>query len=127
VKILLDTSVLIDTLRRRNGRREALAALVRAHESLATTSLNIAELYAGMRPGEEASTEALLEGLECLDLTGSAARLGGKLKYQWSKRGQTLSLADALIAAIALEARCVLLTDNRKDFPMPELQLYELR
>ena len=127
MKILLDTSVLIDTLRRRNGRREALAALVRAHESMATTSLNIAELYAGMRPGEEASTEALLEGLECLDLTGSAARLGGKLKYQWSKRGQTLSLADALIAAIALEARCVLLTDNRKDFPMPELQLYELR
>ena len=127
MKILLDTSVLIDTLRRRNGRREALAALVRAHESLATTSLNIAELYAGMRPGEEASTEALLDGLECLDLTGSAARLGGKLKYQWSKRGQTLSLADALIAAIALEARCVLLTDNRKDFPMPELQLYELR
>ena len=127
MKILLDTSVLIDTLRRRKGRREALAALVRAHESLATTSLNIAELYAGMRPGEEASTEALLDGLECLDLTGSAARLGGKLKYQWSKRGQTVSLADALIAAIALEARCVLLTDNRKDFPMPELQLYELR
>jgi predicted nucleic acid-binding protein len=124
VKILLDSSVLIDVLRRRNGRREALAALVRAHESLATTSLNIAELYAGMRPGEEASTEALLDGLECFDLTGSAARLGGKLKNHYSKRGQTLSLADALIAAIAIEERCALLTDNRKDFPMPELQLY---
>lgn len=124
MKILLDTSVLIDTLRRRNGRREALAALVRAHESLATTSLNIAELYAGMRSGEEAATEALLDGLECYDLTGSAARLGGKLKNQYSKRGRTLSLADALIAAIAIEERCALLTDNRKDFPMPELQLY---
>ncbi len=124
MKILLDTSVLIDVLRRRNGRREALAALVRAHESLATTSLNIAELYAGVRPGEEASTEALLDGLECFDLTGSAARLGGKLKKQYSKRGQTLSLADALIAAIAIEERCALLTDNRKDFPMPELRLY---
>ena len=127
MKILLDTSVLIDVLRRRNGRREALAVLVRAHESLATTSLNIAELYAGMRPGEEASTEALLDGLECFDLTGNAARLAGKLKNQWSKRGQTLSLADALIAAIAIEERCALLTDNRKDFPMPELRLYELR
>jgi predicted nucleic acid-binding protein len=126
VKILLDTSVLIDVLRRRNGRCEALAVLVRAHESLATTSLNIAELYAGMRPGEEASTEALLDGLECFDVTG-AARLGGKLKNQWSKRGRTLSLADALIAAIAIEERCALLTDNRKDFPMSELQLYSLR
>jgi len=107
-----------------NGRREALAALVRAHESLATTSLNVAELYAGMPPGEEASTEVLLDGLECFDVRGSAARLGGKLKYQYSKRGQTLSLADTLIAAIAIEERCALLTDNRKDFPMPELQLY---
>jgi predicted nucleic acid-binding protein len=126
LKILLDTSVLIDVLRHRNQRREALAKLVRDHESLATSGLNIAELYAGMRPGEEASTEALLAGLECFDLTGNSARLAGRLKQQWSKRGRTLALADALIAAVAIEQRCALLTDNRKDFPMPELQLYSL-
>jgi predicted nucleic acid-binding protein len=126
VKILLDTSVLIDVLRGRNQRREALAALVRAHESLVTTTLNVAELYVGMLPGEEASTEALLDGLQCFDLTGSIARLGGKLKNQWSQRGRTLSLADALIAATAIEERCALLTDDRKDFPMPELRLYSL-
>lgn len=126
MRILLDTSVLIDVLRHRNRRREALAELVRAHQSLATTSLNVAELYAGMRPGEEEPTEALLAGLECFDLTSSSARLAGKLKNQWSKRGRTLALADALIAAIAIEQRCALLTDNRKDFPMPELQLYSL-
>ena len=126
MKILLDTSLLIDVLRRRNRRREALAALVRAHESLATTTLNVAELYAGMRAGEEAPTEALLDGLQCFDVTGSTARLGGKLKNQWSERGHTLSLADALIAAIAIEERCALLTDNRRHFPMPELQLFSL-
>jgi predicted nucleic acid-binding protein len=127
LKILLDTSVLIDVLRGRNQRREALAKLVRDHESLATSSLNIAELYAGMRPGEEGSTETLLGGLECFDLTGNSARLAGRLKQQWSKRGRTLTLADALIAAVAIEQRCALLTDNYKDFPMPELQLYSLR
>jgi predicted nucleic acid-binding protein len=126
VKILLDTSVLIDVLRRRNQRREALVELVRAHQSLATTNLNIAELYAGMRPGEEAVTEALLTNLECFALTGTSARLAGKLKSHWAKRGRTLTLADTVIAAIAIEERCALLTDNRKDFPMPELQLYSL-
>jgi len=126
VRILLDTSVLIDVLRRRNERREALAELVRAHQALATTTLNVAELYAGMREGEEGATEALLAGLECFDLTGNSARLAGKLKNRWSKRGKTLALADALIAAIAIEERCALLTDNRKDFPIPEVQLYAL-
>jgi len=59
VKLLLDTSVLIDVLRRRNGRRELLAELVRAGHTLSTTALNIAEVYGGMRPGETAPTEAI--------------------------------------------------------------------
>lgn len=126
MKILLDTSVLIDVLRRRNQRREALAELVRADQMLATTSLNVAELYAGIRPGEEALSEAFLSGLECFDLTGTAARLAGKLKNQWAKRGRTLALADTVIAAISIEQHCALLTDNHKDFPMPEVQLYSL-
>lgn len=28
--------------------------------------------------------------------------------------------------AVAMERNCVLLTDNRKDFPMPEVKLYPL-
>ena len=126
MKILLDTSVLIDVLRRRNQRREALAELVRAHQTLATTCLNVAELYSGMRPGEEVATEAFLSGLECFDLTGSAARRAGKLKNQWAQRGRTLALADTVIAAIAIEQHCTLLTDNHKDFPMPEVRKYSL-
>src|SRR5256885_11904789 len=62
-----DTSVLIDVLRRRNGRRELLAELVRAGHTLSTTALNIAEVYGGMRPGETAPTEAFLGELECQD------------------------------------------------------------
>ena len=127
MKVMLDTSVLIDVLRRRNRRRETLLELAEANNWLATSTLNIAELYAGMRVGEEHSTEALLSGLECLDLTKSSARLAGKIKNHWSKRGRTLTLADAMIASIAIEGGYALLTDNTKDFPMPELQLYKPR
>ncbi|PYU83387.1 MAG: VapC toxin family PIN domain ribonuclease [Acidobacteria bacterium] len=124
VKLLLDTSVLIDVLRRRNGRRELLAELVRAGHTLSTTALNIAEVYAGMRPGETAPTEAFLGELECHDLTGSGARLAGKLKNEWRQKSRTLTLADTVVAAIAMERKCLLFTDNRKDFPMPEVKLY---
>lgn len=44
----------------------------------------------------------------------------------WQKKGRTLTLADTIIAAVAIEERCVLLTDNRKDFPMRELNVYPL-
>jgi len=124
VRILLDTSVLIDVLRDRNQRREFLTRLVQQRHTPATTVLNIAELYAGMRPREEGITESLLSGLMCLGVTPRAARLGGQLKYTWAKRGKTLALADSLIAAVALEEQCLLVTDNRRDFPMPELQFF---
>jgi predicted nucleic acid-binding protein len=126
MKLLLDTSVLIDVLRLRNRRREWLAQLVRDGHTLSTTTLNIAELYAGMRSGEEAKTEALLAGLETHELNGSDARFAGKLKSVWARKGRTLTLEDTIVAAIAIERGCALVTDNRKDFPMPEVQLYPL-
>jgi predicted nucleic acid-binding protein len=126
MRVLLDTSVLIDVLRSRNHRRELLAEVVRAGHSLATTTLNVAELYAGMRPGEESKTESFLEGLECFELTGAAARLAGKLKNAWARKGHTLALADTIVASVAIERGCTLLTDNRKDFPMSEVHLYPL-
>jgi predicted nucleic acid-binding protein len=126
MRLLLDTSVLIDVLRLRHGRRQLLAELARAGHALATSALNVAEVYAGMRPEEQSQTELFLGALECHDLTASAGRLAGRLKREWARKGKTLALADTIIAAIALENRCTLMTDNRKDFPMPELEQYPL-
>jgi predicted nucleic acid-binding protein len=126
MRLLLDSSVLIDALRSRAGRREWLAKLVRRGDTLATSALNLAEVYAGMRPEEEARTRAFLNALECHDVTSGVGETAGKLKRQWAQRGRTLTLADTIVAAVALEQGCPLATDNTKDFPMRELQLYEL-
>jgi predicted nucleic acid-binding protein len=126
MRLLLDTSVLIDTLRQRHGRRELLAGLVQAGHTLATTALNVAEVYAGMRPEEAQRTEALLSVLDCYDLTGSSGRRAGALKQQWARKGRTLALADMIVAAIALERGCTLMTDNPKDFPMGEVGKFDL-
>jgi predicted nucleic acid-binding protein len=126
MKLLLDTSVLIDVLRGRKDRKLLLRRLIGEGHSLSTTVLNVAELYAGMRAEEEARTQEFLGGLECVELRASAARLAGRLKRTWQKKGRTLTIADTIIAAVAIEERCVLLTDNRKDFPMRELNAYPL-
>lgn len=126
MRLLLDTSVLIDALRLRHGRRELLAELVRARHTLVTSALNVAEVYAGMRPGEEVETEAFLGALDCYEVTAIVGRLAGKLKNQWAKKGRTLALADTIVAAVALENDCTVMTDNGKDFPTPELRRYPL-
>lgn len=126
MQLLLDTSVLIDALRLRRGRRQWLAEQVRRGDTLATSTLNLAEVYAGMRPEEEVRTKAFLSALESHEITASVAEMAGKLKRQWSQRGRTLTLANTLVAAVALQQGCPLATDNREDFPMPDLQLCKL-
>jgi predicted nucleic acid-binding protein len=124
--LLLDTTVLLDVLRGLQKRRSMLAELVAAGHILATAAVNVAEVYAGMRPGEETRTEAFLSSLDCYPITGAIARRAGSLKRAWAQKGRTLTLVDMMIAATALEHGLALMTDNRKDFPLTELKLYPI-
>lgn len=123
---LLDTTVLVDVLRGRNGRRELLAQLLLDGHKLTTSAINAGEVYAGVRAGEEARTTALFDRLSCVPVTCSIAQSAGALSCTWGRKGKTLALADMLVAATALEHGYTLMTDNRKDFPIAELQFYSL-
>lgn len=50
----------------------------------------------------------------------------GLLKRDHSKKGQTLSLSDTTIAAVAMEYNLTLITDNVKHYPMAQLKLYPI-
>ncbi|MBC8165886.1 MAG: hypothetical protein H7Y20_08445 [Bryobacteraceae bacterium] len=52
---LLDTSVIIDALNGKRGRRDLLLGLVRQGHLLACCPINVTEVYAGMRSNEEVS------------------------------------------------------------------------
>ena len=124
---LLDTSVIIDALNNKRGRRDLLLELVRQGQLLACCPINVTEVYAGMRPKEETATEAFLRSLEYYDLTWPVARLAGLLKRDLARKGTTVTVAVATIAAVALVHELTLMTDNVKDFPMNELRLYPLQ
>ena len=124
--LLFDTDILIDVLRARKNRRDHLAALLHQGHTLATTAMNIAEIYAGMRLEEQQLTEMFLDQLQHFPITPSIARMAGHLKYTFARQGQTLELPDLLIAATALEHKLTLVTDNRKHFPIPNLMFHAL-
>ena len=123
---LLDTTVIIDTLNNRRGRRDLLVGLVKQGHLLACCPINVTEVYAGMRPKEEEATEEFLRSLEYYHLTWPVARLAGLLKRDHGRKGITITTADATIAAVVLIHELTLMTDNTKDFPMKELPLYPL-
>lgn len=114
--LLLDTTVLIDVLRARKDRRGLLAGLVEGGHTLATSAMNIGEVYAGMRPAEEAGTDSLLTNLEHFAITPAIARKAGKLKSEAARKGKTVTLADMMVAAAAMQHGAKLMTDNHKDF-----------
>jgi predicted nucleic acid-binding protein len=124
--LLLDTSVIFDHLNVLYGRTEFLDQLIDQGHVLACCPVNITEVYAGLRAGEETKTKAFIDSLECLPITPAIAEQAGLLRRDWRTRGQTLSYTDVTIAAVALANQVPLLTDNKKHFPMPELQLIPL-
>jgi predicted nucleic acid-binding protein len=123
---LLDTSVIIDALNNKRNRPSFLLNLVKSGHVLACCPINITEVYAGMRPKEEASTEELFASLQHFPIAPPAARLAGEFKRDYARKGITLNLGDVVIAAVAIHNELTLLTDNTKDFPMANLVLYPL-
>jgi predicted nucleic acid-binding protein len=124
--LLLDTTVIVDAISGKKQRHLLLDALLSQRNLLACCGINVAEVYAGLRPHEASLTEAFLRSLKFYEVTWEIARLAGELQNRWRKKGHALSLPDVTIAAVALTNAVTLLTDNRKDFPMPELALYAL-
>ena len=123
---LLDTSIIIDVLRERRGRHDLLRQLAQQGHRFAYCPINVTEVYAGMRPSEVEVTADLFDRLEYVEVTFEIAQTAGNLILEWRGKGRTLELPDAMIAAVALQLGLTLATDNRKDFPMRELEFLPL-
>ena len=123
---LLDTNIIIDAINGKKGRNQSLIGLAEQGHTLACCAVNIAEVYSGLRPKEEVRTAALLHSLQFCPITFPVAELAGRLKRDYGRKGKTLSIPDTMIAAVALHYRLTLITDNGKDFPMPDIAFHSL-
>ena len=122
---LLDSSVIIDFLNRRKNRPQLLSQLHKEGHNFACCAINVAEIYAGLLPKEEAGALEFLESLEYYDIDFDVAALSGKIRQEFRKKGITLATTDTIIAAVAVYYDLTLITDNVKDFPMKEIKLYK--
>jgi predicted nucleic acid-binding protein len=114
--LVIDTDVLIDYLR---DQAQAVTWLEeRAELNLAVSAVTLAELYVGVREGEERSRlDAFSAAFGVLPLDGATATQAGLWRRQYGRTHGT-GLADALIAASVQAAGGTLVTLNQRHFPM---------
>lgn len=119
---LLDTTILIDFFR---GLQPAVSLLdtLQGKAPLASCPITVAEIFSGAREQELPQVSRFLAALLFYPVTFEAARLAGRWRYDYARRGITLSLNDALIAAVAVSQKLALVTANTRHFPMPELKI----
>ena len=114
---LVDSAILINHLRRKR-RLQAYLGEFRPAVRYACSAMTVAEVLAGMRAPEETATRQLLDGLAHLPITAAVAEKAAEIQRTFRNRGQTIPLADCLIAATALLEKATLVTANGKHYPM---------
>lgn len=120
-RLLIDTDVAIDYLRGRHYARQLLEGLWQDGEACLSV-VSVYELYAGLRPGEEAATEAFIDACRVLPVDRSVARAAGEWRRRWQAEGITLTTADCLIAGTARVHGLRVATRNVRHYPDPDLR-----
>lgn len=122
-RYLLDTDVIIEILKNREEVIREVQMLFYSAHDLLYSPVSKAEIFHGIRKGEEAKTARFFDQLDCIDInTGMGERAGRYLKEFRKSHG--IELGDALIAASARSAKAILFTLNRKHYPMKDLRFY---
>ena len=114
--MVADTDVLIDFLAGHEPTAQRVARELE-RESLTTTVITRFELLCGARHARQEDTiRQLLDVLPTLPLHQDAADQAARARLELERAGQSIGMADSLIAGIVLAHHGILLTRNRRHF-----------
>lgn len=121
--IVVDTSVLIQVLRRDERALSLLELAIANGEGVAASVLSRVEVLTGMRPAETHATQRLFDSLEWVNVDSALADRAGDLARRYVRSHPGIDPVDYVIAATTEHLGAELWTHNLKHFPMfPELQ-----
>lgn len=113
-----------------NGLEPAPALLVELSnrgDLLAVNAISVAETYSGVVPHRLEQVDFLLGAFAYWPIDWSVARLAGEYRYRYGREGRKLPVPDVVLGAHAIREDATLITNNERDFPMPELKILSYR
>ncbi len=110
-KICLDSDIIIDFLNRKEETYEKIKSYD-AH--FVTTSVNVFEVWIGRKENE--IVKEFFDTVDILPFDSNASILAADIMRELKRTGKILDFRDIFIAAICINNRLSLLTNNKSDF-----------
>ncbi|HUQ42810.1 MAG TPA: type II toxin-antitoxin system VapC family toxin [Candidatus Limnocylindria bacterium] len=123
MRYLLDTSFAIDYLRGQGDAIARMEQLFADGDDVFVNDVVICELATGMASEGDPRVQAFIRALEYLQPGPEVAAVAGGFRSEARRRGQTLSVPDALIAACADSVGALVLTRNVRDFALTPVRV----
>jgi len=118
-KVLLDTDVVINILKKKEDTLKRLHVLNDCVFYL--SPIVIAEVYAGARSKEIEQIEELFSFFTVVDVCADIGMITGQYAHTYKKAFNGISLEDYMIAATAKHHNLLLWTYNKKHYPMKDI------
>lgn len=119
MRLVLDTSILIDHLRGRpKAATELIPRAIARGDELWSAEVVRAEVLAGMRSSEEAATRDLLSVITWVEVDEPLAEAAGALGRRFLPALHGIEVTDLIVAALTQHLGATLKTTNLKHFPM---------
>ena len=122
-RFLLDSDIIIWHLRGREEVTEMLRDLQRFGVP-GCSALSVLEVQLGVKKGEEERTSHFFKYLKVFDVNREIAGKAAQLIREFKGKGVTLDIPDAIIASTCILYNLILVTYNRKHYPIAELEFY---
>ncbi len=124
-ELLLDSDIIIELLRENRSIASELERLRSSGWTIAYTPVAKAEIYHGIRSGEERAVERLFTACRSLPIDDAIGEQAGRYLAAYHK-SHGVQIADALVAASARIHKAILFTLNRKHYPMKDVKFHFL-
>ncbi len=122
MKILIDTNIFIDLLRKESEILKKFTALSTDAEFFYNPIIE-AEILQGCKQANFSKVVHILSFCTCAAIDCQTGKIAGKYANQFLKSHHTITLDDYLIAATAKQYELVLWTKNKKHFPMKDIEI----
>ena len=119
---LIDTDVLIDHLRGVEKAYRFMQEIESRESAVFYSVISKAEIYSGIMPEEEESVASLFEAMGEVPVDGRVAEDAGRYRKAFLASHKLL-LPDALIAASTKRVGAILITLNKKHYPMEDIEI----
>lgn len=121
-----DTNIIIQAFLGKEPYASWLVENIKAKKML-LSAVVVAELLSGANDDEENAITKMLNIVEVLSVDKKVAQTGGKYRRKYNQKSKKVWLMDCLIAATCKINNTTLVTHDKKDYPMKDIKIINLK